>query len=53
MQVIKYEIKDRAGMGPACVGAGAGWVSLGGLVGSRAAGIGGCLQGVVSVACGC
>jgi hypothetical protein len=33
-------------------GAGAGWALLGGPVGGQAAGVGGCLQGAVGVACG-
>jgi hypothetical protein len=34
-------------------GAGLGWVLLGGPAGSLAAGVGGCLQGAVGMACGC
>jgi hypothetical protein len=34
-------------------GGGASWVLLGGPVGSQAAGVGGCLQGAVSMACEC
>jgi hypothetical protein len=44
---------NRAGMGPARVGGGAGWVSLGGLAGGRAAGVGSCFPGAVGTACGC
>jgi hypothetical protein len=40
-----------AGMGPVCVWGGVGWVPLGGPAGGLTAGIGGCLQGAVGMAC--